>query len=269
MVPGRPGAGFEQTDRLWRLHLASAVPLLIVGALLLARKSAGAKLISVFSARAPFPEKAISVLTTPETRHIFAIDQWGDYLIYRLYPSKQVFIDGRSDFYGDKFGEHYLDLTYVKYGWEKTLDQYDIDTILLSPNTPLATTLKISRDWRVVYDDGFAVVFRRAATGQSRIPSSLVSSNGGSIRDRAITKTITHDRKITQPTNIEDDTPMKNMFMNFVKDEQGQDLIEYTLLMAFIALASAAIFTNAGKSISQILTTASTQLSNAATQQAS
>ncbi len=46
---------------------------------------------------------------------------------------------------------------------------------------------------------------------------------------------------------------MKNMFMRFVKDEQGQDLIEYTLLgMAFIALASAAVFTNAGKSISGI-----------------
>jgi Flp pilus assembly pilin Flp len=56
---------------------------------------------------------------------------------------------------------------------------------------------------------------------------------------------------------------MKNMFMNFVKDEQGQDLIEYTLLMAFIALASAAIFINAGKSISGIWLAASSQLSTA------
>ena len=58
---------------------------------------------------------------------------------------------------------------------------------------------------------------------------------------------------------------MKNMFLRFVKDEQGQDLIEYTLLMAFIALASAAIFISAGKSISSIWGAASTQLSNAAT----
>ncbi len=53
---------------------------------------------------------------------------------------------------------------------------------------------------------------------------------------------------------------MKKMIMSFVKDEQGQDLIEYTLLMAFIALASAAIFTNAGKSITGIWSSASTQL---------
>jgi Flp pilus assembly pilin Flp len=46
----------------------------------------------------------------------------------------------------------------------------------------------------------------------------------------------------------------------FLKDEQGQDLIEYTLLMAFIALASAAIFTSAGGSISGIWGAASNQL---------
>ena len=58
---------------------------------------------------------------------------------------------------------------------------------------------------------------------------------------------------------------MKTMFMNFVKDEQGQDLIEYTLLMAFVALASAAIFIQAGSSIKTIWTSANTQLANAAT----
>lgn len=58
---------------------------------------------------------------------------------------------------------------------------------------------------------------------------------------------------------------MKKMIMNFVKDEQGQDLIEYTLLMAFIALASAAIFVNAGSSISGIWGKASSQLAAANT----
>jgi len=57
---------------------------------------------------------------------------------------------------------------------------------------------------------------------------------------------------------------MKQMFMRFLKDEQGQDLIEYTLLMAFIALASAAIFVQAGSSVNSIWKVASNQLSNAA-----
>lgn len=55
-----------------------------------------------------------------------------------------------------------------------------------------------------------------------------------------------------------------NTLLRFLKDEEGQDLIEYTLLMAFVALASAAIFVSAGSSISAIWGTASNQLSNAA-----
>jgi Flp pilus assembly pilin Flp len=54
-------------------------------------------------------------------------------------------------------------------------------------------------------------------------------------------------------------------FKCFLRDEQGQDLIEYTLLMAFVALASATIFINAGNSIKAIWGAASNQLSNAAT----
>jgi hypothetical protein len=189
---------FEQTDRLWRVPLASMTPLVLIGVLLLAPKPAGAKFTSTYDP-ATFPERAIPMLQSPETHHIFAEDQWGDYLIYHLYPSKLVFIDGRSDFYGDDFGDRYLDLIDVKYGWEKTLDQYDIDTIVISPKFALSSTLKISRDWRLVFDDGISIVFRRTATGRSRLQGSLVSSDEGSIRDRVITKTITGDRKITQP----------------------------------------------------------------------
>jgi len=54
------------------------------------------------------------------------------------------------------------------------------------------------------------------------------------------------------------------MMMNFLRDEQGQDLIEYTLLLAFVALAAAALFIQAGNSVETIWTTANTQLANAA-----
>ncbi|HXA53135.1 MAG TPA: hypothetical protein VNV86_22615 [Candidatus Acidoferrum sp.] len=49
----------------------------------------------------------------------------------------------------------------------------------------------------------------------------------------------------------------------FWNDEQGQDLIEYTLLMAFVALASAALFLGAGGSIKGIWTVSNSQLAAA------
>ena len=53
-----------------------------------------------------------------------------------------------------------------------------------------------------------------------------------------------------------------------LRDEQGQDLIEYTLLLAFVALASAALFIGAGNSVKGIWSVTNSQLS-AANQSAS
>jgi Flp pilus assembly pilin Flp len=58
---------------------------------------------------------------------------------------------------------------------------------------------------------------------------------------------------------------MTTLLRNLWNDDQGQDLIEYTLLMAFVALASAALFINAGTSVSKIWSSANAQLSSAAT----
>jgi len=52
----------------------------------------------------------------------------------------------------------------------------------------------------------------------------------------------------------------------FVSDQSGQDLIEYTLLLAFVALASAALFISAGGNINSIWTNANAKLNNAAAQ---
>jgi Flp pilus assembly pilin Flp len=46
----------------------------------------------------------------------------------------------------------------------------------------------------------------------------------------------------------------------FLHEELAQDLIEYTLLLAFVALASAALFIGAGQSVTGVWTTANTTL---------
>jgi Flp pilus assembly pilin Flp len=58
---------------------------------------------------------------------------------------------------------------------------------------------------------------------------------------------------------------MNTLLNGFLKDEQGQDLIEYTLLMAFVALASAALFIGAGASIKGIWGSTNTNLTTANT----
>jgi Flp pilus assembly pilin Flp len=57
---------------------------------------------------------------------------------------------------------------------------------------------------------------------------------------------------------------MKQRLIRLLHEDQGQDLIEYTLLLGFVALASAALFIGAGQSASTIWTIANAQMSNAA-----
>lgn len=57
---------------------------------------------------------------------------------------------------------------------------------------------------------------------------------------------------------------MKTLMLNLIRDDQGQDLIEYTLLLAFVALASAALFISSGGSVATIWGAASNNLGNAA-----
>jgi Flp pilus assembly pilin Flp len=58
-------------------------------------------------------------------------------------------------------------------------------------------------------------------------------------------------KKILKKIRLPDD--MGNMVSwarSFLHDEHGQDLVEYALLVAFVALASAALFLGDGPSVS-------------------
>jgi Flp pilus assembly pilin Flp len=50
------------------------------------------------------------------------------------------------------------------------------------------------------------------------------------------------------------------MLKRFLQEEQGQDLIEYTLLLAFVCLATSALFVSSGGSLSGIWTSANSRL---------
>jgi hypothetical protein len=86
---------------------------------------------------------------------------WGGYLIFRLYPEYRVFVDGRADVYGDAFLFEMVNTYDGHSGWREPLDRYGVRTALVSPDVPLASLLRIDKDWRKVYEDKQAVIFTR------------------------------------------------------------------------------------------------------------
>ncbi len=88
-------------------------------------------------------------------------DQWGDYIIYSFYPRQKVYVDGRTDFYGEKLGQEYLHLLQGAWDWRAILDRNGFDIALLPVDWPLASLLKSDPGWQVVEDDSKVILFRR------------------------------------------------------------------------------------------------------------
>jgi hypothetical protein len=183
-------AGVSETDRVARVHLVSLTGVFVVG-LLMYSPAASGKLRATYDPKL-YPERALSSESVRSAQAIFTDGEWGDYLIYRLFPHTKVFTDGRSDFYGPAFGREFLDVLAVKHNWERMLLKYGVDTVLLPADSALSNALKESAKWRLTYDDGVATVFRTASTRHTAASqpgrTSSASFASGKKRGREITK---------------------------------------------------------------------------------
>jgi hypothetical protein len=143
-------------ERIGRWHVVSVVAVLCMACSL---GKGNQKFEAAFDAK-KFPEQAIPIIQGMKDAHVFTYDQWGDYLIYRLYPSNRVFVDGRGEFYGSDFLVRCQHLINGSYDWEAELKHFGVDTVLIKADAPLAEVLKRSRNWNMAFDDGFLIIFR-------------------------------------------------------------------------------------------------------------
>jgi pilus assembly protein Flp/PilA len=63
---------------------------------------------------------------------------------------------------------------------------------------------------------------------------------------------------------MEGDAIVKNLMIRFVREEAGQDVVEYALLAAFISIVAATIFSNIGTDLKTIFGNVKTQADTAA-----
>lgn len=170
-------------ERIGRWHLVSVVSALCLACSL---AKGNHSLDADFDAE-KFPVKAIPFIQAMKEPHVFTYDQWGDYLIYRLYPTNRVFVDGRGEFYGADFLTDYLRIVNARYDWETKLKHFGVDVVLLKTDAPLAEVLKRSRNWNLIFDDGSLILFRAGlktervttAPPQNQTQFSPVFRNGG------------------------------------------------------------------------------------------
>jgi hypothetical protein len=118
----------------------------------------------VKSEASTLPVGAVSFITANHPPGPMLNDyNWGGYLIWKLGPDFPVYVDGRSDLYGDAFLDEFAATYYVRGDWRRGLEQWHIGTVLLPPNAPLISVLKMEPGWNQVYADSTAVILVRSA----------------------------------------------------------------------------------------------------------
>ena len=136
-----------------------------------------------------FPEKtapkaAIDFLrANPIRGNMFNNDEIGDWVIYWLYPRYKVFMDGRSDMYGEPILKEYFRVTDIESGWKDVLYKYDINYIFYYTDSVLVRHLSTDAGWRRIYTDNVASIFLRntlenAETIARYAPGGIIPATG-------------------------------------------------------------------------------------------
>ncbi|MBP9041203.1 MAG: hypothetical protein KBF64_05450 [Anaerolineaceae bacterium] len=109
-----------------------------------------------------FPVGAVTwLLENHPDGKLFNSYTWGGYLIWKLYPDYPVYIDGRADVYGANFFSHFASIYSAEDGWEQALDDTGASLILVERDCRLASELRKSTQWPVVYQDDLSVIFQK------------------------------------------------------------------------------------------------------------
>lgn len=94
--------------------------------------------------------------------------EWGEYLLWELYPQVRVGFDGRYEtVYPREVEEVYTNFIYARPEWREFLVKYPPDMILLRSREEIAGLLRKEPGWQAAYEDRGSVLFvRRAGPGE-------------------------------------------------------------------------------------------------------
>ncbi len=84
---------------------------------------------------------------------------WGGYLIWAL-PEYPVFVDGRTDLFGDEILGEWLQVMAARDGWQDVLSRWQVHLVMVAPGQTLERALQ-QAGWTLLYQDRVAVIYAR------------------------------------------------------------------------------------------------------------
>ena len=111
-----------------------------------------------------YPAGAIAFLEklNPPVARLFNQYDWGGYMIER--GRTKVFIDGRSEVYGDEQLDRYGSIVHLRPRWAEKLDSLGVDYLLMPRNAPLVTALR-QKGWTEIARDSVGSLLKSPGGG--------------------------------------------------------------------------------------------------------
>lgn len=94
---------------------------------------------------------------------------WGEYVIWQLYPQCRVALDGRFEtVYPEAVAADYFAFIFGRDGWRRFPERYPPDMILIDPRAGVYPLMLEDRHWRQVYHDPGCALFVRGDGNPAR-----------------------------------------------------------------------------------------------------
>jgi hypothetical protein len=157
----------ETISRKLSLRLRTVVAALVLGCAgyFCAHAAASGLAFQAMAEKNLYPRGAVSFVADHSLPANLLNDYtFGGYMIWRLYPEYQVYVDGRADLYGDEFLAQYVEIYNAERDPQPFLDRNRINTVVLSPSAGLTIILRmltVQGGWKLEYEDPRAVIFIR------------------------------------------------------------------------------------------------------------
>ena len=158
-LPEGVGAGKPVSLTFQRAFNLGLIALLVLAAVIKVWAVTQPNLIETYL-REHYPTDAVSWMRQEKPAgRLFSSYGWGGYLDWAL-PEYPVFIDGRTDLFGDALIQEWMRVDGVGSGWEQVLDHWQVRLVLLEPGHPLLKELERA-GWHVLYRSEAAVLYER------------------------------------------------------------------------------------------------------------
>jgi hypothetical protein len=105
-----------------------------------------------------FPKEAISSLENYDLTNFRCLNSytWGGYISWKI-PEMKIFIDGRTDLYGEKLIQDWIEMVNGGNTWREKIEFYDINCVFLEEDRPIINLLG-DYGWHVIYSDENSII---------------------------------------------------------------------------------------------------------------